>query len=205
MKNLSLVLNVVLFVLVIILFVLHFTKPAIYETKPIINDSIVSNKTNDGGELRFASINVEVLLKDYSFYKELESNLLNKQKKLESELSQKMAAFEKEAMEFQRKVQANAFLSMESAQRQEQELMQKQQSLIAWKDEVSMQLVKESQLMESQLLDTVTNFLKDYNKEMNYNIIFNSAAFLHGDESIDITDSVLSILNQRYEKQKSKK
>lgn len=157
-----------------------------------VNDSVIPNK--------FASINVDTLLNQYEYAKEMEAKLMEKQKNLEAELSRKMAAFEKEATDFQRKVQANAFLSMESAQKQEQELYAKQQNLLKWKDDVTMQLAQESQQLEAQLLDTVNTFIKDFNKSEKYEIIFNSAAFLYGHEKLDITDTVVILLNERYHK-----
>lgn len=197
MKNYSLVINVILGAAVIVLFILHFTSGSSSESSQAQNDStfagidsVIPNK--------YASVNIDTLLNRYEYAKEMETRLLEKQKKLELELSSRMAAFEKEASDYQKKVQANAFLSMESAQRQEQELYEKQQNLLKWKDDVTMQLAQESQLLEAQLLDTVMVFIKDYNKTEKYEIIFNSAAFLWGYKGLDITDTVVAQLNERY-------
>jgi len=160
-------------------------------------DSVIPNK--------YASINIDTLLKRYEYAKEMETQLLDKQKKLETELQYKMASFEKEAAEFQKKVQANAFLSMESAQRQEQELYEKQQNLLKWKDDMSLQLAQESQALEQQLLDTVNVFIADFNKTEKYEIIFNAAAFLYGHKGLDITDTVVVLLNERYKRFKTSK
>ena len=205
MKNITVAINVTLALAVIILFILHFsgsngstsTENKDNDTSEVINDTVIPNK--------FASINIDTLLLQYEYAKEMEAKLMEKQKGLEGELSRKMAAFEKEATEFQKKVQANAFLSMESAQQQEKDLYEKQQNLIKWKDDVSMQLATESQQLEIQLLDTVNVFIKDFNKSEKYEIIFNSAAFLFGHKGLDITDTVIVLLNERYHKFKASK
>ncbi|PKP21165.1 MAG: hypothetical protein CVU05_07380 [Bacteroidetes bacterium HGW-Bacteroidetes-21] len=203
MKNISLIINAVLIVAVAVLFFLHFSGPGTSGTSNsndslnVEVDSVIPNK--------YACINIDSLLRNYEYYNELETQLLDKQKKKEAELSSKMAAFEKEAQDFQRKVQANAFLSQESAQKQEQELYAKQQNLMKWKDDVSMELAQEGQLLESQLLDTVTTFLKQFNKTEKYEIIFNSAAFLQNAEYLNITDTVVTLLNEKHRKNKEAK
>jgi outer membrane protein len=204
MKNTSLLINVILSAAVVVLFILHFTSTSGSPGTSESNDT-ASSEVDTIIPMKFASINVDTLLNQYEYAKEMEDKLMKKQKGLEDELARKMAAFEKEATDFQKKVQANAFLSMESAQRQEQELYEKQQKLLKWKDDVSLQLAKESQQLELQLLDTVNQFIRDYNKSERYEIIFNSAAFLFGHQGLDITDTVVVLLNERYHKFKPAK
>jgi outer membrane protein len=197
MKNISLILNAILFVAVGVLFVLQFSGKSPSSTndskKNAKKDSLLANVKED-----IAYINVDSLLNNYKFYEELESKLMDKQKMMEADLNRKMAAFEKEANEFQKKVQNNSFLSQESAQRQQEELQEKQQNLYKLRDDLSLELQKESQNLEMQLLDTVTNFIKVYNKDMKYRFILNSASFLYGNEGLDITDTITSLLNSRY-------
>jgi len=55
-----------------------------------------------------------------------------------------------------------------------------------------------------QLLDTVTNFLKIFNKDMKYRYILNSGSFLYGNEGLNITDTITSLLNSRYKSKETK-
>ena len=55
-----------------------------------------------------------------------------------------------------------------------------------------------------QLNDSVENFIKAYNKEKGYEIIFDKAACLFIDEKYDITDEIIKGLNERYNKVESK-
>lgn len=197
MKNIHIVLTVLLLIAVIILFVLHFSggsKPSANTAgNKAGNDSVYS------GSHDIASINVDSLLKSYKYYDELEKKLLDRQKNMESDLNRKMAAFEKEAAEFQKKVQNNSFLSQESAMKQQEELMEKQQNLYKLREDMTNELMKASADMEMQLLDTVTNFLKQFNTNNEYRYILNSGAFLYGNAGLDITDTVANLLNLRYE------
>lgn len=189
--------QIILFVFgiaIIALFVIVFTK-----NKNLSSTSF--SKINDSLMLRvhkIAFVNLDSLLKKYKFYEVLEKKLIDKQKSLENDLNRKLAAFEKEAQEFQRKVQTNSFLSQESAQRQEQELMMKQQNLFKLREDLTNELAQESQNLEKQLLDTVTNFLKEFNANKKYDYILNKAAMLYGDEGLDITDTLVKLLNSRY-------
>lgn len=194
MQKVQQIILVVFGIAIIALFVIVFTqnKHSVSSSDLNKNDTIVRN------EHKIAFVNVDSLLKKYKFYEVLEQRLMDKQKSLESDLNRKMAAFEKEAQEFQRKVQTNSFLSQESAQRQEQELMMKQQNLYKLREDLSNELAIETQNLEKQLLDTVTNFLKEFNANKKYDYILNKAAMLYGDEGLDITDTLLNMLNSRY-------
>lgn len=203
MKNLSLIINSVLFIAVVVLFALHFNSKSASKTNTEKLNLKKANNINVNDDIAF--INVDSLLKKYKFYEELESKLLEKQKGMEANLNSKSSAFEREAAEFQKKVQNNSFLSQESAQRQEQELMEKQQNLYKLREDLSNELMKESQDLEKQLLDTVTNFLKEFNANGKYRYILNSATFLYGNEGLNITDTVAAILNERYNLVSTKK
>jgi outer membrane protein len=188
----------VLTLAVIALFVLHFTsKPTKKEESRIKTKSDSTQIASD-----VAYINVDSLLKKYKYSVALENRITERQKSLENDLNTKMAAFEKEAQIFQHKVQNNGFLSQESAQRQEQELTAKQQNLYKLRDDLSQQLAEETQVLNKQLLDTVTNFLKQFNADKKYAYILNRAAILYGSDAMNITDTVVFMLNKRYDGKK---
>ncbi len=196
--------NVLIYVLllaIVVLYVLFFTEKKV-EVSSYQLQNFDTIQRND--QLKIAFVNVDTLLKNYKFYDELEKKLLEKQKNMENDLNRKMAAFEKEVQEFQKKVQLNSFLSEESARRQQQDLMMKEQNLYKLREDLSIQLAKETQKLEKQLLDTVTNFLKEFNAHRTYDFILNKAALLYGNEGDDITDTLTLLLNKRYEAIKSR-
>ncbi len=200
MMKLQNILVYLLLVATVVLYVLYLTEKKT-ESVAVQSTDTLSNR----GEHKIAFVNVDTLLKQYQFYDELEKKLLERQKGMEIELNRKMAAFEKEAQEFQRKVQLNSFLSEESARRQQQELIMKEQNLYKLREDLTVQLAKESQELEKQLLDTVTNFLKEFNANHTYDYILNKAAMLYGNDALDITDTLVYLLNKRYEASKARK
>lgn len=201
MKNLNIIFNTVLLAAVIVLFLLYFNlknKTNDTQEPQQVNTNVAAN-TNTPTNFKTAYINVDTLLNNYKLYKKLQNDLVAKQKSMEATINKKSVQLQKDAALFQQKVQNNSFLNQESAQYQEQELYKRQQDLMDLKDKLSNDLVQESQKMQKQLLDTVTLFLKDYNKQLGNSFIFNGASFLYSDSQYDITDTVVKMLNARYE------
>ncbi len=93
MKKTQLIINVILIAGLVVLFVLFFTKNTDSSSKDNISETKTDSLKLDNIEKSkdIAYINVDTLLRNYKFYDELEARLLNKQKKLESQLNSKMA------------------------------------------------------------------------------------------------------------------
>lgn len=201
MKKSQLVINIVIVLGLLIIYILYFVNSSknteINDQSNKLTDTLSIDSFQKSGNIAY--VNVDTLLRNYKFYDELEAKLLEKQKKLESQLNSKMAKFQSDVAEFQKKVQLGSFLSQESAQRQQDELGARQQKIMKLKDDLSMQLAQETQNMNNQLLDTVVNFLKIYNSDKKYQYILNSQSFLIGNPSNDITKEVIDGLNSRYD------
>jgi outer membrane protein len=209
MKNLNLLLNIVLIAAIIVLFVLYANLKngngvgnSVENKASATVDTLEINKNNTGA-LKVAYINVDTLLASYKLAKDLENRLLEKQKRMEADLNRKNMELQKQAADFQKKVQTNSFLSLESAKAQEQELYEKQQKLLQLRDQMTQEILQEQQNLNNQLLDSVINFLKEFNETAGYSYIFNNNAFLIGDTAADITKTVVDALNDRYDKAKS--
>lgn len=202
MKNINYILNGVLAVAVIVLFVLHFsTNKKSAETQSFV-------KVGDSGKytkLPIAYVNVDSLLINYSFAKDLNEALLRKQENSRASLTEKGRILQSEMAEFQRKVENNAFLSRERAEGEQQRLMKKQQELQQLDQRLSTALMAEQQKMNEQLRDSVNIFLKEYNKEKGYHLILSNTAFdnvLYAQDAYDITKDVIERLNKRYQSKK---
>lgn len=212
-KNITICINIVLGIAILLLYYFHFSdnkdSPTL-STKSGENGvgHFPSSGETKGGLPSIVYINIDTLLNNYDFYNDLKDKLLKKQKNIENELNRKSAEFEKEAMVFQQKVQNNAFLSLESAQQQEQELIQKQQNLLQLKETLSMQLLEQEQGMNRQLHDSIIVFIKEFNKIFNYQFILSKTfggGLIYANDSFDITDTIISGLNTKYRKIKLEK
>ncbi len=209
-KNITLCINAVLCIAVLFLYFKFSDNKRVSETPENLNTkkSLPFGEGQGGASPSIVYINIDTLLNNYDFYNDLKDKLLKKQKNIEDELNRKSAEFEKEAITFQQKVQNNAFLSLESAQQQEQELIQKQQNLLQLKETLSMQLLEQEQAMNRQLHDSIIVFIKEFNKIFNYQFILSKTfggGLIYANDSFDITDTIISGLNTKYRKIKLNK
>ena len=124
-----------------------------------------------------------------------------KTKKFAETIESKQSEFEKEAAYFEESVKRNQ-LSEKSAKEIYQQLSQKQQSIMEMKDEYQRELANDEYMINSLLVDTVTNFLKRYNKDLKFDYILgynkNGNIFLTND-TFNITNQVLVELNKEYQ------
>ncbi|KPK79190.1 MAG: hypothetical protein AMS27_18225 [Bacteroides sp. SM23_62_1] len=199
MKNLSLILNGILILAVGVLYYLHFftgpQKPG--ETKPD------STRAITGVPIVF--INVDTLLNNYDYYQDLRMEMEDKQAELEAQLNSRSKTYERNALDYQDKVNKGLVTRREAAEL-EQALYQEQQDLLALRDELAMQLAEEEQVRNRRLIDNIMVFLRDYNQNYNYQFIFSNSFgdnMLFANDSLNITYSVLEGINKKYREEKA--
>jgi len=190
---------VVLFLSVAGLYILHFSG----------NKSNGSGKggVNAGGEnseLAIAYIKVDSLAVNYDFAQEMHDGFVKQQEAFTKEYGEKRNRFESQAAAFQEKVQRGGFLSQERAMQERDRLMGEEQQITKLDQELSTKLAQIQADNNKQLLDSIMNYLKIYNKNKKYNYILNAGEVLIGDETSNITKEVLVGLNARYSKAKLK-
>ena len=118
-----------------------------------------------------------------------------------------METFQKDVMDFQRKLEANAFLSRDRAeseqarlQKKEQQLMAKQQDLENLRQQLSNDFMNQQAALTQQLQDSVQAYLREMNADGHYHLILNDAVLMNKVAGYDITDEVIEALNARYQK-----
>lgn len=198
MKKFTLIFNIVLALAVVALFVLHFTSKS-------GKNSVASNgKTETSTELSAnftaAWVNVDTVLNSYDMYFDMRKELEVNSRKLEAELNAKSRTFEKEAMDFQDKVQ-KGLVTRSEAQQLQTTLANKEQELYRLRDEMRMQLAEEEQVKLRKIQNSITEFLKEFNEDKGYHIILSSTfggPMLYGHPALDITNDVIKGLNAKY-------
>ena len=115
--------------------------------------------------------------------------------------------FQQDVLNFQKKVEAGAFLSRERAeseqsrlQKKEQQLMAKQQDLENLRQQLSADFMNQQAALTKQLQDSVQAYLREYNADGHLHVIFNDAVLMNKVAGYDITDEVIEGLNARYQK-----
>ena len=148
--------------------------------------------------LKIAYIDVDSLLANYEFSKDLSEQMTQKEENYRLLLAEEMNKFQKEVEDFNKKLQNNVFSSPERAQSEQNRLAKKQQSLQEKSDKYSNDLYLENNQNAQKLSETIDNFIKEYNKSHGYNLIISKAALMFADDSMDITAEILDGLNAAY-------
>ena len=175
MRNTSLILNLVLAVAVAVIYVLHFSGKSSNES--VGGNSSVATSNSD---LKIAYVKVDSLILNYDLAEELHDSFTKNQEAYTKEYTEKRSSFEKRAAAFQEKVQRGGFLTQD----------------------LSMKLSEMQSANNKQLIDSLMNYLKEYNVNKKYSYIFNAGDILIGDEPHNITKEVLDAMNARYNEKK---
>lgn len=197
MKGTSLIVSVILAVAVLVLYILHFTGAGSGKSKP---DGQEGSGTT--GSLKIAYVKADSLILNYDLAQFLHEEFTKKQEAFTSEYGAKRSAFEREASEFQQKLQRGGFLTEQRAVQERDRLVGKEQEITRLDQELSTKLAEMQQANQKQLIDSLINYLKVYNAAGKYDYILNSADILIGPETENITKDVLSKMNTRYQASK---
>lgn len=200
MKNVNYVINGVLAIAVLVLFVMQFSGK---------KDSAASSKTKSSltgahsSEFPVAYVNVDSLLLNYNFSKDLNEQIVRKQENARASYTQQARDLEADVQNFQYKMQNGAFASQQRAEQEQQRIIKKQQQLQALDEKLSQELMEESQRINEQLRDTIMMNLREYNKEKGFQIIFSNSGsstgtILLADDVYNVTNEVIEYLNKRW-------
>ena len=206
MNKISIIVESVLAAGLVAMFILFFT------VNPWARKS--ADVEAQGELLPIAIVNTDSILKHYTLAVEASDKLQTKYEESMVQLDTKAKAFQKEyesfqqdVLNFQRKVEAGAFLSRERAeseqtrlQKKEQQLMAKQQDLENLRQKLSNDFMAQQAELTQQLQDSVQAYLREMNADGHYHLILNDAVLMNKTAGYDITDEVIEALNARYEK-----
>jgi len=198
MKKGNLLFNILIIISIIVLYFLHFN--SVSETTIVEKETLTPKVVSDSS-LEIVYVDLEKLLIDYKFSEQLNIDYIKRKGSLQDQLDQQVRQYEKEAIAFQDKLNRGNFLSQQSAENQQKALLKKQQELQELQYELEEKLLIEQQNMNTQLYDSVINFLTELNKEQQYNFILSKidgSNLLVADPTLDITEHVISSLNNRY-------
>ena len=151
-----------------------------------------------------AYVNTDTFLLNYKYAQKLTDELMSKSETSRSDFNQQYRVLQQDAMEFQRKVQNNGFLSMERAQKEQDRLQQKQQELQELNDRLTNELMQKQAEVNAELRDTLTKFLDEYAIGRYSLILSNNLGdnVLYSAPGVDITKEVVDLLNARYKEDK---
>ena len=163
-------------------------------------------KVEEGFRLPIAVINVDSLLQSYDLNLEESDRLMRKGEDMRLDLNQRANSLQNEMIDFQKKLENQAFLSRERAEAEQRRLVKKEQDLNVLAQEKEQELMLEQQQLSVRLLDSVNSVVRTLNADGKYHLVITTSALnnnvLFAAPEYDITAAAIELLNERYNNSK---
>jgi outer membrane protein len=194
MKNISTLLSVITLLLVAVLFYLFYIRPAV---KP---QSAAPVEKQAGNNFRIAYFEIDSLEANYSYFRDVLSQVKAHENAMNAELSSIEKTYQKKISEWQQKSSTMTQAESEQVQREYAGMQQNYQSR---KQSLQEELFKQNEDLKSGIKKKIEAYLKEYNKQRNYSFIFayepNSFMY-YQDTAYNITQDMIDGLNAQYKK-----
>ncbi len=197
MKNLSLILNIVLFALVAHLYYLHFKKP-------MAADSVMTMPASQSGGVKIAYVNGDTLDAQYIWLKKQKEDIQKRMETAESSLAAKEQSLMKDAQALQQRFQGGNMTQAE-AEKEQNALMQRSQRLEEEKARLGKSLSEDQKKAFNDLYANMETQLKTLSSQIGYDYILSysrGGQILLANDSLDITKQVLQLLNAQEQEKK---
>lgn len=155
------------------------------------------------GDLKIGYVNTDTIFEKNDMLNDLEEEFIQEKLTMENQFRTKYEKLEKDYKD----AEAGASqLSEEALQILGMKLQQREQELMAEKQEMESTLMKSEQDKNTQFYNQIRLFLDDYAKREGYHMIYGYNGFgnvLYMDEQFNITELVVDSLNAAYSKTKT--
>jgi len=194
MKKVYLVLNVVLILAVGVLYFFQFK-----------GDKKANGNTGSGDVQGLPSegivyVNIDSIIFNFEMFTDRSNDLLESQAKAEAEYNAKGLQYQKNVADYTDKAN-KGLITRATATQMEEALTQQQNDLVTLSNTLQTNLQEEEAVMNRQVLEYVTQYLEEFKQAYNYQYILArsfGSVILYSEPSLDITDAVLTGLNQKY-------
>ena len=148
---------------------------------------------------RIAFVDIDSLQDKYAWFKEQKAIFEGREKSLSASLESKARGLQGEMQALQQKAQQGTTPPAQ-LQKEEQALVQKQQSIAGERDRKGQELIKESQLFQAELMKKINTALAQIQKEKGFDYVMKhskepGSPLLFVNEQFDITNEVVAALN----------
>jgi outer membrane protein len=194
MKNVSLILNGVLFVAVAILYYLHFAPKG----SESANESAATPT-----DLKIAYINSDSVLKYYDYFNVNRQKLEEKGKKMDQEFRNRAQSLQNDIGAYQRNLGS---MTIGQAKAVEEDLGKRQQNLQLYQRSLEQEIMNEQAKMNEDLYAKITAYLKEYGQARGLDAVLKydpTSDLLYGGQALDITQDVIKGLNEAYKAETS--
>ena len=129
---------------------------------------------------------------------------MRKQEDIRLDLNQRANSLQNEMIDFQKKLENQAFLSRERAEAEQRRLLKKEQDLQLLSQEKEQEFILEQQQVGIQVQDSINSVIRALNANGKYHLVISTSALnnnvLFAAPEYDITQEAIEMLNERYNK-----
>lgn len=167
---------------------------------PANTNAVVGNCPDSLRTVRIAYVDYDSLLANYNFAQEIHKELIRKEMSIGNTIDNERKNLRDEAMEFERKMQNNLFLSEETAQAEYKKIVNKDKALLEREQQLVAQLDEERNNKFTELTKCINSYINEYNKCKGYDFILTRIGgnMLYANGSLDITHEIVDGLNAKY-------
>jgi outer membrane protein len=195
MKKLPLILSIISLVGVIVLAILYLVSNSCASSK---NENL-SSTSSSGGDIKIAYILTDSVLINYQLAIDLHKNFVNQQQQFNDDFTKKRKNYEDQASAFQEKLQRGGFLNEDRATKERDRILGLQDEIKQMDYELSTKLSQMEAAINQQLTDSITSYVKAYNRNHHYTyILSNTGTIIYGDPKHNISKEIVEGLNARY-------
>jgi len=170
-------------------------------------NKVNTNQVSQAADKGIAFIELDSVIAHFDMATDKTSELEQKSKNSEAELTAKSQAFDRDVKDYQNKAQ-KGLITRATAAEMEQTLAQQQQQLLALRDQMAYNLNEEGTVAQRQVLEYINLYLAEFNADGRYQYILAKqfpGPILYSDSTLDITTAVITGLNAKYKAEKEKK
>jgi outer membrane protein len=198
MKNLSLILNAILFLLVGVLFYLHFSNKK--SNAPVVVKTADGSTQTISGTV-IAYFDIDSFQNNYTLYKSKKVEIENKQRAIENEVAKDEQRIQNMIAGYQKQAET---MTEEEYYTAQQKLAVEQQKAQQKAENSTQNLLKMTDKFNKDLMESIVEYLKEYNKDNKYTYILpytkESPNLLYVDTRYDITKEIIEGMNAKAKK-----
>lgn len=148
--------------------------------------------------------NMDSVMANYEMVKSFNESNLRTMTELQNATQSREAELNRLANNIQQKMQSNGYLSEASYNADVAELNKKQQQAQNYLGALQNRAQEEALRQQQQFLDSLDNFLSNYNKTRHYDAILLYVPGEHFNPALDITAEIIEGLNARFQPEEKK-
>lgn len=161
-----------------------------------------SDKENGSNEMHIGFISTDSLMSQYELFQDMKVILEAETLRMRDDLAKKEQSLQAQYQSYQKKAQSGN-ISYDDAKSTEQYLAAQQQELMTLSETYTNQIATKEYEMSVRVLDSLNVVIEIVNAEDQYDYILGytqGAGILYANPKYDITEKVIGMLNERYNK-----